>query len=138
MTPYKACSSFLHDPFVELMALEKQLLDKKSLIFQWDIRKKDNAYVIEADLPGVKKEDVTLSVEEDVLTVSAKRERATAEEEENGYVRGERAFGSFSRRLDVSEVDQDGITAKLEDGVLTLVLPLKMEKAPVVRKIEID
>ena len=93
-----------------------------------DITEDDKEYLIKADLPEVKKEDVKLTVQDDVMSISGER---TYEKEEKGkkYHRVERAYGSFMRSFTLPE-DADGskVNAEYKDGVLKVHLP-KSEKA---------
>jgi len=93
-----------------------------------DITEDDKEYLIKADLPDVKKEDVKLTVQNDVMSISGERKY---EKEEKGkkYHRVERAYGSFLRSFTIPE-DADGgkVSAEYKDGVLKVHLP-KSEKA---------
>ena len=102
--------------------------EKEALtVTQWsplvDITEDEKEYLIQAELPDMKKEDVRLRVENDVLTISGDRK---FEKEEKGrkYHRIERAYGSFVRKFSLSE-DADGsnVTANFKDGVLQVHLP---------------
>jgi HSP20 family protein len=96
-------------------------------VAQWsplvDITEDEKEYLIKAELPDIKKEDVRLTVENDVLAISGERK---FEKEEKGrkYHRIERTYGSFVRRFSLSE-DADGrnVTADFKDGVLQVHLP---------------
>ncbi len=93
-----------------------------------DVMETDEEFQIRAELPGVEKKDVKLSVEEGVLTISGHREQ---EKEEKGkrYHRIERAYGSFARSFTVPDaVDEQKVAAEFKNGVLTVRLP-KSEKA---------
>ena len=105
--------------------------------FRTDVKDTGDAYVIEAELPGFKKEDITVSVEEDVLTVTATRKEEKSDKKD-GYLRRERSYGSFSRSFDVSQVEADRITGSLEDGILTLQLPKRHKAERSVRKVELQ
>lgn len=84
--------------------------------------------VIVAELPGVKKEDVKISFEKGLLTISGERKSRT-EQEEASQVRSELRHGSFTRSFEIGhEVNADAITAELADGILRVVLP-KVEEA---------
>jgi HSP20 family protein len=97
--------------------------------FKVDISEDDNAIYIEADMPGVKKEDVKVSVDGDVLCISAERSQ-NEEEKKKGYHRIERSWGSLSRTFTVGDnVDAEKIDASYDNGVLKIVLP-KMEPKP--------
>jgi HSP20 family protein len=93
--------------------------------FKVDISEDEKALYIDADVPGMKKEDVKVKIEDDVLFISAER---TQEEEEKkkGYHRIERSWGSLSRSFTVGDnIDTDNIEASYDNGVLKLVLPKK-------------
>ena len=107
--------------------------------FAVDIRETPDAFLIEADLPGFKKEDLHVEIENDTLTIRAERHSA-AENKENGsaYVHQERSWGVYERSFDVSGVEADSISASYDGGVLTLTLPKKAEKAPGARRLEIQ
>lgn len=89
-----------------------------------DVKDEGDRYTLEADLPGVAKEDVTVLIGDGVLDISAERKRET-EEEKEGYVRKERGYYSFHRRLSLPEDAKEEVEAKLEDGVLRLTIPKK-------------
>jgi HSP20 family protein len=93
-----------------------------------DVLETDTEFQIQAELPGLEKEQVSLSVEEGVLTISGRREQ---EKEGNGkrYHKIERAYGGFARSFTVPDlVDQHKVSAEFKNGVLTVRLP-KSEKA---------
>ena len=92
-----------------------------------DISETDAEYLIKAELPEVKKEDVKITVEEGVLTLQGER-RQEKEEKGKKYHRVERSYGSFVRSFTLPEsVDEAGVKAEYKDGVLSLHLP-KTEK----------
>jgi len=101
-------------------------------------REGDDAYYIELDLPGIKKEDVEINVDKNILTIKGKRE-VKKEEEKNDYYRVESAFGSFSRSFTLPEkIDSENIRATGENGVVEITIPkLKVEK-DTTKKIEIE
>ena len=90
-----------------------------------DITDTGDAFKLEADLPGFKKEDIKIDLENDRLTIS-------------GYIRRERSYGSFTRSFDVSGIDTSAISAAYNDGVLTLNLPKRPELVPENRQISIQ
>jgi HSP20 family protein len=110
-------------------------------VTQWsplvDITEDEKEYLIQAELPDMKKEDVRLRVENDVLTISGDRK---FEKEEKGrkYHRIERAYGSFVRSFSLSE-DADGrnVTANFKDGVLQVHLPKSVKAKPKAVEIKI-
>lgn len=95
------------------------------------------AYHIDFDLPGVKKEDITLSVADNLLTISGKREMKS-EIKEQDYYKIESSYGKFERSFTLPQkVDIENIRAATEDGVLEVIIPkLQIEKNSV-KKIEI-
>ncbi|OQX58155.1 MAG: heat-shock protein Hsp20 [Helicobacteraceae bacterium 4484_230] len=100
-------------------------------------READDAYFVEVDLPGIKKEDITIDVNDNVLSISGERE-VKEEHKENEYYKIESRFGSFERRFTLPEdVDAEKIEASSKDGVLEVKIPKVqvIEKAP--KKIEI-
>ena len=105
--------------------------DESMALVEWvpvvDVMETDEEFQISAELPGVEKKDVKLSVENGVLLISGRREQ----EEEKGkrYHKIERAYGSFARSFTMPDVvDEQKVTAEFKNGVLTVRLP-KSEKA---------
>ena len=95
-----------------------------------DIRETNEAYVLEAELPGVGEKDVSINADAGTLTISAKQEGERDERKENYSLR-ERRFASFERQFTLPDhVDRDGITATFKDGLLTLSIPKKEETKP--------
>ena len=100
-----------------------------------DLVETDDHFVLHADLPGLDTADVSIEVEDNVLTVSGER-KAEHETTKEGYHRVERAFGSFSRSLTLPDgVDADAVTASFDRGVLEVRIPKPEERKP--RKISI-
>ncbi len=100
-------------------------------------RETDDAYYIEVDLPGVKKEDINIDVKDNVLTISGER-KIEEERKEDDFYRVESVYGTFERSFTLPEdVDVDKIEAEAKDGVLTVKIPKaqSVEKTP--KKIEI-
>ncbi len=88
-----------------------------------DILETDGAFVVTADLPGLKKDDIDVSIEDNVLTVSGER-KFEKNEDEGTFRRVERSYGTFRRSFALPRgVDPSKVEAKFEDGVLTLNLP---------------
>jgi len=100
-------------------------------------REGEDAYFIETDLPGIKKEDISIDVHDNVLSISGERKVEKSREEDDFY-RVESVYGHFERSFSLpDDVDPEQIEAKAEDGVLTVRIPKvqTVEKAP--KKIEI-
>ncbi len=129
----------LWKPYNEMTRWNRNLDD----VFGWNVRRERqsfspavdvqelaDSFIIKADLPGVKKEEIEIEIEEDTLTISGKRELGS-EEEQNGIYRRERAFGTFSRSFTLGpKVATSEIDASYEAGVLTLELPKAEEAKP--------
>lgn len=93
-----------------------------------DIKEEANHYLIHADVPGVKPENIDITVEKNVLTLKGHRD-TIKQSEDKDYKRVERSYGSFFRRFDLPEaIETEGIVAKTKDGVLEVTVP-KGEKA---------
>jgi len=100
-----------------------------------DLVETEDHFVLRADLPGLAEGDVSIEVEDNVLTVSGER-KAEHETTKEGYHRVERAFGSFSRSLTLPEgVDAEAVTANFDRGVLEIRIPKPEQRKP--RKISI-
>lgn len=94
--------------------------------FRVDLKETEDSYLVEADLPGVKKENINIEYDNGNLTISAKRDETLEDKKEN-YVRRERHYGEFKRSLYIKNVDENKINASFTDGVLKVTLP-KLEK----------
>ncbi len=90
-----------------------------------DVRKNGDNYEVSIDLPGYKKDDINVSLENGYLTVSAeKRCDHSSDESDRGYIHRERCYGSCSRSFYVgSGISREDVSAKLEDGILNLTVP---------------
>lgn len=102
-----------------------------------DVIDNGDSYLLEAELPGFKKEDIHIDVENGFLTISANTSSEKEEKCKNGYIRRERYSGSVARSFDVSEINTENITADYVSGVLKLTLPKKDEIKSVSRRIEL-
>lgn len=100
-----------------------------------DIVEEAERFLIKADLPGVKQEEISINVKDGSLILSGKREEKREEKQEKSYY-CERRYGSFHRSFKLGDtVDMDKIEAKYDSGVLTVLLPKKEETKP--RQIEV-
>ena len=133
------------DPFKELQDIERRIgavlsankpVQKvESFTPAVNERVDEKGYYLEIDLPGVKKEDIDISVNDGVLVVSGERKLEKKEEKPN-YTRIESFFGRFERAFKLpTDADLDNIEAKYEDGVLKIFIPKKQK--PAGKKIEI-
>lgn len=129
-------NSFMNDPFFRSFMNMNESLGSNG--FRVDIREQDNAYLLEAELPGVSEENISLTVDGDVLTISADISSETKDEQQNYYY-SERRTGHVERSFNLEGIDQDGITANCKNGILYVDLP-KAKPVPdkTVRKIQIN
>src|SRR4249920_123702 len=95
-----------------------------------DVEENDRSYVVKAEIPGVKKEDIDVQIDANVVTISAESKREKKVEEKGKVIRSERYFGSMLRSFSLgNDVDQAEATAKYADGILELTLPKKATSA---------
>lgn len=129
-----------YNPFRELEEFEKSFWNGDLLTeFKTDIKDNGDSYLLEADLPGFKKEDIKIDIDNDSLTICGERHSAAEEKDNRGnYVRCERSYGSFSRSFNVSGIKTDEIRANYENGVLRLTMPKKEETKPAARQLQIE
>lgn len=100
-------------------------------VMKTDVRETKDGYDVFVDLPGFKKEDVTLNLENGYLTITAEKGLEKDEDEKGSYVRKERWSGSCSRSFYLGDgVRAEDIKAKMEDGILTLTFPKEVKKLP--------
>lgn len=104
---------------------------------QFEVRETDDAFLFKGDVPGVKQEDIDISVVGNGLQITGKRERE--EESEEGTMHTyERSYGHFMRTFPLPDfADLDKVRADLKEGVLSIVVPKKPGSAPARRKIQI-
>jgi len=137
------------DPFRDLMkvhdeigswfegALEKRDRERKSAVWapDIDIKETEKEIIIKADLPGMKEEDIDVSIDEGQLVIKGER-KTEKEEKEKDYVRVERNYGSFYRSFNIGvPVKSDEVKASYKNGVLEINIPKAETRKP--KKIEI-
>ena len=106
--------------------------------FRTDIRVQGDKFLLEAELPGFNKEDISLELKEGILTIKAEhKENHDQKDEQGSYIRRERRYGSFSRTFDVTGIDESAITAAYNNGILELTLPKLAPVVPETRQIAI-
>jgi HSP20 family protein len=95
-----------------------------------DLVETDDHFVLKADLPGLAEGDVSVEVEDNVLTVSGER-KSEHEDKREGYVRVERSYGAFRRSLTLPDgIDPEAVTASFDKGVLEVRIPKPEERKP--------
>jgi HSP20 family protein len=136
LSPFRGRRGF-YDPVSEMNRMFDEMLggglarrqggqQQRAEVTEWapaiDVVAKDGDLVLRAELPGIKQEDVDITLHDNVLTVSGER-KAEQEEERGGYYVRERRYGSFSRSLTLPQgVDESKIHARYEDGVLEVTV----------------
>lgn len=100
---------------------------ERALSFRTDIHEDHGRYLLEAELPGFRKEEIDIDYTAPHLTIRAVRQQAEPVTEEDGRraIRSERRYGEFVRRFYLEDVDREGIRAQLKDGLLKLDIPKK-------------
>jgi HSP20 family protein len=102
-----------------------------------DVAETDIAYLVKAELPGIRKEDLDVTVDDGVLTIKAEHNDNQEQTENGQLIRQERSYGKFVRSLRLgANVNEETITAKYRDGVLHVTLPKAKEVQP--RKVEVS
>ena len=133
---------FMEDfPFYDdksMKKMEKKLYGHHAKnMMKTDIKEEENAYELEMDLPGFKKDEIKVSLEDGYLTISAAKglDKDEQEKKTGKYIRKERYAGACSRSFYVGkEVHQDDIKAEFKHGILTLFVPKKEAKPAVEQK----
>ncbi|MBQ3252672.1 MAG: Hsp20/alpha crystallin family protein [Oscillospiraceae bacterium] len=138
----------IYNPWREMEELEKaffggpmgRIFDAPAFAqFRTDVTDEGDHYLLETDLPGFEKKDITLDIRDDTLIVRAERKSKVEEKDKKDKViRMERTYGAYQRSFDISGVDADKIRAKYTDGVLRLTLPKQEKRLPKGRRLEIE
>jgi HSP20 family protein len=102
-----------------------------------DVSETETAFLIKAEMPGIKKEDIDVSLKDGMLTISGGTKEETEEKEEGKVIRQERRYGTYVRSMSIgANVDGEHIEANYDNGVLELTLPkVALEET---RKIKVD
>lgn len=113
--------------------------DNFNHLMRTDIKENDNNYQLEMELAGVNKENIDIQLKNGYLTVSAHRSNSNDQKDKLGnYIRRERTYGKSSRSFYVGEhLKENDIDAKLEHGILTIIVPKKTPEVEQSKKIEI-
>lgn len=132
--------SFFNDAFVRDNLPSFRLLPESRMEMgniAVDIKESDKAYTVKADFPGLTKDDIEISVDNNVLTIAAEHKDEAEEKKEGRIIRQERRYGKYSRSFNLGKnIDEAKITAEFDNGVLTLAIP-KGEVPPAKKQIPI-
>ena len=136
MRPYRRNSMSTWNPFSEMEEMERRLFNNDFFSgrglaeFKTDITDEGDYYELKADLPGFKKDEVNVELNDGYLTISAAKGLDRDERDKKGrYIRQERYSGACSRSFYVGDVKPDEIKAGYEDGILRLEIPKREAKA---------
>ncbi len=142
LVPYarKNHSVSTFNPFHDFDDLERAFFSDNALSeFKTDIQENGDSFLLEADLPGFKKEDIHVDVDDGRLTISAERHSNYEDKDKKGnFLRCERSYGSYARSFDISGIDAAQIKAAYNDGVLRVTLPKQTQVPASTRRLEIE
>ena len=97
---------------------------KENNMMKTDVKENENDYELQVEVPGVSKENISIDYENGYVTIAAKTNKSKDEKDKEGnYIRRERYSGSYSRSYYVGDVDRESIKAKLDNGVLYIIVP---------------
>lgn len=97
---------------------------KENNMMKTDVKENENDYELQVEVPGVSKENISIDYENGYVTIAAKTNKSKDEKDKEGnYIRRERYSGSYSRSYYVGEVDRESIKAKLDNGILSIIVP---------------
>ena len=130
--PAKMLDSILSDTFSRQISGENTFTNG----FRVDIREKDGAYLMEAELPGVAEDQINLTIDDNMLTISADIRTEDKQEDGNRYY-CERRTGHVERSFSLDGIDLDQISASYRNGILYVTLPKDKPVEKTVRKIAI-
>lgn len=124
---YDIFDDFFNDSFFNMRSLRNDT-------FKIDVKDQDGSYIVEAEMPGIKKEEIQLNYQDDCLTIGVQKQEEINEEKEN-FIHRERRHSSMQRNLYLKDIDVKSVEAKLEDGILKIVAP---KSEPTSNKLQID
>ena len=126
--PYNDMEDLFSGLFVRPMRIDAE--GAPQLRVRMDVTRADDTYTVKAEMPGVKKDDIHVSIEGNQVTVSGEVRKESEQKKGEEVIRSERYFGRVSRSLALpQEVDEAKVQAKYTDGVLNLTLPVKAKTA---------
>lgn len=106
--------------------------------FRTDVIDQGDKYLLQAELPGFQKEDISIDLKNDLLTISATHKEEKNEEDKNKYIRKERYYSSYSRSFRVNDIEAGDIDASYNNGILEVTFPKKdLESKETTQRIEI-
>lgn len=133
---YDVNKNYYFNPLEELFGIPFDKESHKNNLMRTDIKENDEAFVMNIELPDVKKEDIKVSLNDGYINIDAIRKNNTEEKDKNGkIIHRERYFGSMNRSFYVGDkVKEDDITAKLDNGILTLNIKKPIKESDIEKK----
>lgn len=110
----------------------------KPMGIKTDVKEKDGNYILEMEVPGTKKEDISVDFEDGYITIVAKREYDKEDNKNEKYLRKERYCGTCTRKFYIGDINEKDIKANYTDGVLYLTFPKDSKKVENKKQISID
>ncbi|MGC8611655.1 MAG: Hsp20/alpha crystallin family protein [Athalassotoga sp.] len=135
--PFEEMQKVIDRFFEEFPRIWPTTLSAETFVPAVDISETDKSYEFEVELPGMKREDVNIEIDDGILTIRGEK-KEERKEEKKGYKKIERSYGKFERSFSLpSDIDEKNISAKFENGVLNISIPKSPEAKSAKRKIEI-
>ena len=138
LTPFSRNQFLSFDPFKEISEIEKSFWGASQPSFKTDIKETETAYILEAELPGFEKNEISVQIKDDRLTISASHSEDKESEEKGDYLRRERSYSSYTRSFGLNGISRDNISASYKNGILCLTLPKEEAKKIDVRTLDIE
>ena len=124
--PFNEMDDLFKGLFVRPMRFDLEMPGEMKM--KMDVTKADDSYTVKAEMPGIKKEDIQVSIDGNQVTISGEVKRESEEKKGEEVIRSERYYGKVSRSFSLPhEVDEARAVAKYSDGVLNLKLPMKVK-----------
>ena len=112
--------------------------EENKLAMPVELKEKDKEYLVKAELPGVKKEDVDIDIDKNYITINAKKEEEKEEDNKN-YKKSEFSYGEFTRTVYFpQEIDIENTKASMEHGVLKISAPKKAAEKETIKKLTVE
>ncbi len=144
LTPFERKTNLFFDDFFDdfersfFTPASRHAASPKNMPIKTDIKDIGTGYLLEAELPGFGREDISVDIDENKLVISAQKTQETNQENDDGkIIRKERYCGSYKRSFNLDGIDTENVSAKFENGILSLNLPKKID-VPTSRKLEIQ
>jgi HSP20 family protein len=138
LTPFSRNQFLSFDPFKEIAEIEKNFWGTSQPSFRTDVKETETSYILEAELPGFEKNEISLQIKDNRLTISASHSENKDNDEKCDYLRRERSYSSYTRSFALNGINKENISASYKNGILKLILPKEEEKKIEVRTLEIE